>query len=317
MTPENEDQKLKDRELEIRAMELKHKKFIEALKIITTGVVVTLIPAIINHQIQNQEIEIKRLDSEIVYLEKFSNNVVEQEDLAKRRNFVEYLATIAHSENSRARWNTYLGLVDELAKKQKAFDLDLNDKASELENLENQINQLEAHKVTAIEQQSSNLTAIEDSIKVAKQRLKTIEQALVTKANERQDFIKDSKLSDTQTATADQIQKLVLEVNSLDKSTRLIAVSNLIKNYSASSRAINLALDLLEMPLLETLSASGRINVFVFLRNTNRAVWDSDQITRAKDAIALIRRRSNDNIVQIGSQTEDALSRLEGFLGSN
>ena len=102
------DNQIKLKEIQLKELELKSNRLIAIVKTITTGVVVTLVPAIINYQIQQQEVEIKRLEGEIVYLDKFSDNVVEQEDLAKRKNFVQYLATITHSDESRKRWENYV-----------------------------------------------------------------------------------------------------------------------------------------------------------------------------------------------------------------
>ena len=111
-----------------------------------------------------------------------------------------------------------------------------------------------------------------------------------------------------------QIRNIVWQMNSGVKSTRLKAVADLINNYKSNHLAISLALDLLEMPQLETLSSSGRINVLVFLRNTEPSSWSDELKNRAYSAISLIRERSDENKVFIGPETEDALRKLDKFL---
>ena len=59
MENNSEEYRLKIRQLDLQQMTLKNDMFLQILKTSTTGVVVTLIPAIINYQIQHQEIEIK------------------------------------------------------------------------------------------------------------------------------------------------------------------------------------------------------------------------------------------------------------------
>ena len=144
MPQDSDEYKLKVRELDLRESEISKSKLIEIVKIITTGVVVTLIPAIINYQIQAQEVEIKRLEGESKYLDKFSTHVVEQNDLIKRRNFVQYLAIVAHSKGSRERWSDYLKLVDNLAKKEENVNTEIvlsSNKKNESENKLAQINE--------------------------------------------------------------------------------------------------------------------------------------------------------------------------------
>lgn len=111
-----------------------------------------------------------------------------------------------------------------------------------------------------------------------------------------------------------QMQNLVWQMNSNVKPTRLAAVAELIEDYNSNKLAISSALDLLMMPQLETLSPSGRINVLVFLRNTNPSAWSEDLKDGAFSAISLIRKRGAENKASIGPQTEDALRKLEKFL---
>ena len=111
-----------------------------------------------------------------------------------------------------------------------------------------------------------------------------------------------------------QIRNLVWQMNSNIKSARMAAVAELIEDYNSNRLAISSSLDLLKMPQLETLSPSGRINVLVFLRNTEQSSWNDDLKNRASSAIRLIRKRASENKAYIGPQTEDALRKLNKFL---
>ena len=104
-------------------------------------------------------------------------------------------------------------------------------------------------------------------------------------------------------------------MNSAVKETRLGAVENLIQNYRANPAAVEQALLLLEPSKIETLSASGRINVLVFLRNTDKIAWTPQNITRAENALAQIRARANQGVA-IGNQTEEALNKMTDFLNN-
>ncbi len=106
---------------------------------------------------------------------------------------------------------------------------------------------------------------------------------------------------------------LIDSMNAADKEIRISAVSDLIKTFGTSSRAVGLAIELLESPKLEQLSASGRINVLVYLRNTNEIAWSSGNLERARRAIENIRARKGAG-VEIGKQTDEALTLLTEFL---
>ena len=189
------DNQIKLKEIQLKELELKSNRLIAIVKTITTGVVVTLVPAIINYQIQQQEVEIKRLEGEIVYLDKFSDNVVEQEDLAKRKNFVEYLATIAHSKESRQRWNSYLAIVEKLANKQAELEKEILE--AEQNALESQ-QALESLTQDYIAQKDLNenerrnkqaeIAAIQDQVKQA-------EAKLIRNSDQREQLIKRSSLT--------------------------------------------------------------------------------------------------------------------------
>jgi hypothetical protein len=110
------------------------------------------------------------------------------------------------------------------------------------------------------------------------------------------------------------ITNLVMQIDAVAKESRVGAVDTLIKNYSADSRAVELAVGLLETPKLDRLSASGRINVLVFLRNTDRAAWTPELLSRADRAIASIQARHESKVAEVGEQTRDGLNQLTAHL---
>jgi hypothetical protein len=104
-------------------------------------------------------------------------------------------------------------------------------------------------------------------------------------------------------------------MNSNSKPERLAAVSQLINSYKADPLAIDSSIELITMPQLESLSSSGRINVLVFLRNTEPLAWNKESVAKAESAIDEIKSRAEVGKVYIGPQTQDALSQLEQLLG--
>jgi hypothetical protein len=111
-----------------------------------------------------------------------------------------------------------------------------------------------------------------------------------------------------------QISSLVWQMNSDVKQTRKDAVGQLIAEYGSDQTAISLAIDLITMPQLETMSASGRINVLVFLRNTDPSAWNEESKDAAVSAIKTIRTRAKQGKAFIGSQTKEALTTAEKWL---
>lgn len=107
-----------------------------------------------------------------------------------------------------------------------------------------------------------------------------------------------------------EIQNLVWQMNSDVKATRLAAVEQLINNYRNSKSAISASIDLVTMPQIESLSASGRINILVFLRNTDPSGWDDKLKSKAEFAIDEIRERAESGKAFIGPQTDEAINRF-------
>jgi len=266
----------------LKEMEIKKDRLIKITQIITTGVVVTALPAIINYQIQNQELEIERLEGEISYLDKFSPKAVLQDDLLKRRIYVEYLATIAHSEGSRDRWNAYLGIIDDILIKKADAD--------------------------------KRLESLFDNEKSVVATDGQINKQIASVVNERLQIIKRSQLDHKTVSTKDKIHDLVNQMNSDIKAERISAVATLIHQYGAYRLTIDTALDQLSGDKLNALSASGKINVLVFLRNTSTEAWDRVLVDKANAALKSIREMADNNGISIGPQTNDALQKLDEFI---
>jgi hypothetical protein len=112
------------------------------------------------------------------------------------------------------------------------------------------------------------------------------------------------------------ITNLVMQIDAAAKESRIGAVDTLIKTYRADSRAVDQALSLLESPKLEKLSASGRVNVLVFLRNTERSAWTPELLSRADRALAGIRARHESKVSEIGEQTKEVLNQLTTHLAN-
>lgn len=312
----NDDLSLKMRELDIREKELKNERLLGIIKIITTGVVVTLIPAILTHLIQKQELELQTLKGEIEYLKQFSDKVVERDDLTKRRNFVQYLATVAHSEESRSRWDKYFAIVDKAAKEQEAIERELSEKSAAAEAEEQRVSELQNKLMAAIENKSNDLDKIEAQLQMAKDKLRSIDSAILAKSAEREALIQSAKLSNEPSTRRNEISELVTDMNSPERSERLLAVNKLIEKYRSNPLAVDLSLNSLSPPLLDDLSPSGRINVMVFLRNTSKAAWTNDDIERGNEIIALMRQRHEQGIAYIGPQTLEVIASFEEFIAS-
>jgi hypothetical protein len=105
------------------------------------------------------------------------------------------------------------------------------------------------------------------------------------------------------------LSNLVRQMNDPNKQTRMQAVQKLIDEYNGNQQAIDQALLMLEPPLLDRLSSSGRINVLVFLRNTDATAWTTATLKRAQDAVARAGTGTD-----VGSQTQDALNQLSNHL---
>lgn len=197
MDQNTENYNIKVHELNLKEKNLKNNTLLTIIKIITTGVVITLIPTIINYQIQHKEIEIIKLESE-VYLNKYSSNVIAQDDLSKRRNLVQFLATIAHSEDSRKRWRKYLKIVKKLAKEQEKIDLAISSKETEAEEALITFAKIKNDYEKAKKENSSGLAILENDLIDAKFKIKTIDQERLAKTKEKETLLKKSRLRSTE-----------------------------------------------------------------------------------------------------------------------
>lgn len=104
------------------------------------------------------------------------------------------MATIAHSDESRARWNAYLKIVTELAKEQGKFDLDISEQTRKYSQLREQV-EIAHGKLKEARKINSKTAEIETIISKRKIELNNIQQAIIKKTDERERFIRKSKLS--------------------------------------------------------------------------------------------------------------------------
>jgi len=318
MSNSAEDHEIRMRELDIREKEISNDRYLGLTKIITTGVVVTLIPAILTYMIQKQEVEIQTLKGEIEYLKQFSEKVVERDDLTKRKNFVQYLATVAHSKDSRDRWNDYLLIVNEAAEQQEALEEELSKTAKNADREERRVTAL-AETVESIkvkDPKNPELDKLKEQLRLAKETLQDLDEKILEKTAEKDALIKKSRLSVDHEPSVNQVPVLVTNMNSKERPVRLRAVKELIDKHRSDPLAITLAIDNLKPPLLDALSASGRINVLVFLRNTDKSSWTDNFISRGRIGVALIRKRDAENVAPLGPQTKEALIKFEEFLNA-
>lgn len=314
MAESQEDFTVRMRELDIREKELKNERVLGIVKVLTTGVVVTLIPAILTSLIQQQELELQTLKGEIDYLNQFSSKVVERDDLTKRRNFVQYLATVAHSKESRGRWEKYFTIVDEAAKQQEKLDQDLSRKNAAAREEEQKVAALQEQLKLAIESKSEDLENIKNQLSTARENLQSLDQAILEKSAERDALIESAKLSTDTPNRSNEVAELVSGMNSEQRSVRLLSVNKLIEKHRANAVAVNLSLNSLTPPLLDDLSPSGRINVMVFLRNTASTAWTLEDVHRGRESVQLMRERHDQGIGEIGPQTEDIIQSFTAFL---
>jgi len=111
-----------------------------------------------------------------------------------------------------------------------------------------------------------------------------------------------------------EIQKLVTGMNDSIKNNRLASVQTLISEYKNSTAAINEAIKMIEPKKTNALSASGRINVLVFLQNTNSEGWNENLVRRAREVTINMQERHKKGIARVGPQTEEALIILRTHL---
>lgn len=109
------------------------------------------------------------------------------------------------------------------------------------------------------------------------------------------------------------IDDLIGQLDAESKQARIGATTQLIIRHGNDPRTVAEALALIEPPRLDALSASGRINVLVLLRNTQSSAWDVASVERARQALMQIRARASGGVA-IGPQTEAELGKVKAFL---
>ena len=249
----------------------------------------------------------------------------------KPSSWVPLLAAIAAIGTSIGQYQAYSIQEKETAIKEKNEALDAREKvvtAKEEESLLKERNkQLEkrSSELTAlISQYTIQMSQLKEEIKSGGKELlslaekKNLGQAALAELEttiaeraKKTDSIVDSAIKRNAEV---ELQNLVWQMNSDSKPERLAAVAKLIESYSADPVAIELSVELLTTPNLESLSSSGRINVLVFLRNTKTTAWTTKSLLGAESAIDEIRNRAEVGKAYIGPQTEEALDKLEQHL---
>lgn len=111
-----------------------------------------------------------------------------------------------------------------------------------------------------------------------------------------------------------KIRDLVSGMNDSIKSNRLTSVNTLIDEYKNNTVAITEAIKMLEPDSRDHLSASGRINVLVFLRNTSSDGWNETLVKRARNLIIELQKKSNEGFASVGPQTQEELKKLRVHL---
>ena len=190
----------------------------------------------------------------------------------------------------------------------------LKDKNKELEKRANelttlisqytaQMSQLENEMLSA----NAELLSLAGEKNLGETKIAELEKSIADRTKKAQSIVASAK---TRSAEI-ELQNLVRQMNSHSKPERLEAVAKLIESYNADKTATELSIEMLTMPQLESLSASGRINVLVFLRNTKPQAWSQDLLNSAEASIDEIKLRAEVGKTYIGPQTEDALKKLE------
>ncbi len=115
-------------------------------------------------------------------------------------------------------------------------------------------------------------------------------------------------------AVRTRLARLVGQMDAATREERIGAVQRLIDDHATNPQAVEQALTMLEEPRVGTLSASGRINVMVFLQRTEPAAWNASTLRRADAALEAMRGRAAAGTAPIGEQTREILRGLEDHL---
>jgi hypothetical protein len=111
----------------------------------------------------------------------------------------------------------------------------------------------------------------------------------------------------------EEVRRLVQQLDSTDKATRLAAGQALQDRYTASPLAITEALAALGADRIGKLSETGRLNILFFLSRTAPLAWTPPLEATAREMLAAVHARANAG-AKIGEQTRAELHRLDGLL---
>lgn len=114
---------------------------------------------------------------------------------------------------------------------------------------------------------------------------------------------------------AEIVSTLLSGANSDDQAVRVESTRKLVSEFSASKLAIEAALSWYQLGSIEELTTSGRINLLVYLGNTDRLAWDRKLHSMGRDALNLIEERQNIGI-KIGPTTREKMNAFDKLLST-
>jgi chromosome segregation ATPase len=112
----------------------------------------------------------------------------------------------------------------------------------------------------------------------------------------------------------ERIAALIVQANADSADVRKAATQQLVREYGKSTLAIDMVIEQFDDSQVARLSPSGRINLLVFLFESDTAAWTDAQKAAALAAIARARSRAASGVAAIGAQTDEQLRRLEAKL---
>ena len=110
------------------------------------------------------------------------------------------------------------------------------------------------------------------------------------------------------------LEEKVQRINSPVRSTSLQATDMLKTQYAGNTEVIKLVLDLFEPSKIDALSALGRLNALLYLKNTELRAWTPELAVQAESVIDFLEKRHQDGTAIIGAQTRQHLEKFKQHL---
>ncbi|WP_321414717.1 hypothetical protein [uncultured Desulfobacter sp.] len=196
----------------------------------------------------------------------------------------------------------------------KEEESQLKDRNKKLEKRANELTEYISQATTQMSQlqdeirtANNELLAVAEKKNIGPEKIAELERSIEKRTKKAESIVASAKKRNAEV----ELQNLVWQMNSEFKPDRLAAVAKLIESHSDSQAAVEYAVELITMPQLESLSASGRINVLVFLRNTKPIAWNKELLSGVDAAIDEIKNRAETGNAYIGPQTEEAINKLQ------